>query len=57
MDPVVISALIAQGLRIYADYTEQAAAGAHTPEQSKAIAEHLRAHIDAFQALIGNKAP
>lgn len=52
MDPVTIAALAAQGMRLYADYMEANANGTHTPEQSRAIAEHLRAHIDTFQALL-----
>lgn len=58
MDPATLSiamTLASQGMRMYADYMDQAANGEHTPEQSKAIADHLRAHIDYFQSLLPKK--
>jgi hypothetical protein len=55
MDPLLISALVSQGLRIYADIAERNAKGEVTDADLDLMLAHVGKSLDAFQAEIDAK--
>lgn len=52
MDPVLITTLLAQGMRLWADYADRAAKGTLTDADLTAMSAHLGTDIDALKAAI-----
>jgi len=52
MDPVLIATLLAQGMRLWADYADRAAKGTLTDADLTAMSAHLGTDIDALKAEI-----
>lgn len=55
MDPLVISTLIAQGLRVWADFADRAAKGTLTEADVQAMADHLDLDIEGLRSDIAAK--
>ena len=52
MDPVLIATLLAQGMRLWADYADRAAKGTLTDADLTAMSGHLGTDIDSLRAEI-----
>jgi hypothetical protein len=52
MDPAVISLMISQGMRLWADYAERNAKGEITDADIEAMEAMLGSKLDAWQAKI-----
>ena len=52
MDPVLIATLLAQGMRLWADYADRAAKGTLTDADLTAMAGHTGTDINALKSEI-----
>ena len=55
MDPLLLSALVSQGLRVYADIADRMAKGEVTDADIDLMLTHTGQTLDAFQAAINAK--
>lgn len=52
MDPTLAMTLVAQGMRLWADYADRTAKGTLTDADIDAMSDHLGANLDGLRAEI-----